>query len=555
MLDIQVRLDERLRENVDKIISGLLPHDNYTPELFSKLYLEFTKVIQPYEFTGEYFILISIFNQLIKLSNVIPSYKITLTKDSLNQHLNSNIYDLIRKPEVDIRSILIEEGLDINLETETGITDAVNILYTKVIDLYDKCFNMKIDTNECFSLLSSLQNELVNHVMERGLQNQLHILRDSLKIGRKLYAGPVACKEYNEQVNTELDKRLSLADDNITIIDSIDKINAMDAALAQSMEELAVCGIPPIDEETPMMTHWFRVVCAKEGVGKTMFAINSTVNLLLAGKRVVYMCGETDQARLFTKIVSNYICKKYNKFIDYKIIQNPNRYDIPEDILKLIRIAKVEIAESKNLVLVDYFDYTKIYNELKSLYDSLNFDAVVIDHTLALIGGSNLTERDRLDMLSNSIRRFKKEYPVFFLVLSHLSANASDDLRNGVRVKDSPTRGSSMLSKDADDLYVMHKDENLENKKLIQIQNYKRREATLIYKYMYIRSRFEVCSYDWDDELQGVGDMEISDANLEEMIDDINGTRDANLLDEFDDYDEDFDDFDEDYDEDEDDDY
>ena len=65
---------------------------------------------------------------------------------------------------------------------------------------------------------------------------------------------------------------------------------------------------------------------------------------------------------------------------------------------------------------------------------------------------------------------------------------------------------------------------------------------------MYIKSRFEVCSFDWDDELQGAGDMEISDARMEEMIDDINGVKDDNLLDEYDDYDEDFDDDFDDYD-------
>ena len=189
-----------------------------------------------------------------------------------------------------------------------------------------------------------------------------------------------------------------------------------------------------------------------------------------------------------------------------------------------------------------------MYSELKSLYERYRMDAVIIDHTLALTGGSHLSEKERIDRMSNDIRRFKKEYPVFFLVLSHMSSNGTDDLRNDVRVKDSPTRGSSMPSKDADDIYIMYANEALANKGLVQIQNYKRREASLIYKYMYIKSRFEVCSFDWDDELQGAGDMEISDARMEEMIDDINGVKDDNLLDEYDDYDEDFDDDYDDYD-------
>ena len=548
MLDINVRQDERLGENVEKIISGMLPHRNYDSQLFSELYLQLTRVIQEDEFTGEYYIIIRTFSELSKIGNMVPDYKAMLTKDNLNSILNANIYDLVRKPEVETQSILREEGVDVNLDTEQGLTDAVNVVYTKVMDLYERCYNLAENSNSCFGYIVSLKSELVNHVMERSVKNQVHILRDSYRIGRRVYAGANDCAEYMSMVTSELQQRLDSSHDGVTIIDDISKVQEMNAALEESMEKLADCGVPPIDEQTPMMTHWYRVLCAPEGTGKTMFAINSAVNLLLAGKRVVFMSGESDEPRLFAKITSNYIFKKYKKYVDYSMVQNPKNYDIPADILKLIRLAQAEIAELKGLIYQETFTYDRMYSELKSLYERYRMDAVIIDHTLALTGGSHLSEKERIDRMSNDIRRFKKEYPVFFLVLSHMSSNGTDDLRNDVRVKDSPTRGSSMPSKDADDIYIMYANEALANKGLVQIQNYKRREASLIYKYMYIKSRFEVCSFDWDDELQGAGDMEISDARMEEMIDDINGVKDDNLLDEYDDYDEDFDDDFDDYD-------
>ena len=257
-----------------------------------------------------------------------------------------------------------------------------------------------------------------------------------------------------------------------------------------------------------------------------MFAKDMAVNIILSGHRVVYMCGENVKNKMFCELLVNYIYKKYKYFILPSHINDID--NCPEHIRKVIHMAAIELADSHNLVLRDSYSYDNLYTEMQADYEKYHADAFIIDHSFALTGGySGDNGKRNIDTLSRDIKSFRKDYPVYCMVLSHPSIPAKDALAGDKTIEYSPTKGSQNLSTDADDLFVLRDNEVLRKENLIAIENTKRRDADRIHDKIILKKMFNVSHFEYDEVYQSTSTSLSVDADMFKKLDEIYGEDDS----------------------------
>ena len=521
MLIVDIQQDTLLQENLNKVLSGLLPHKNYNPDLFPDILRVLTALIEPEEMYGEYYTLVETLQKIRDIKHSIKSYKPRLTKDALISTLIANVPDLVRNEKVNITKLLEMEGHETNIDIERNFENACNLLYTRTLELYEDCYDLEISSEEAIGYITSLKSAFITHVAQESLKIQAQVLKSSVKVGRKLLAGPQDWLNYVASVHQTINNRLDEEDERVLKLDSMEKSDALMERLQATNIPLANYGIPIIDDETPMLRHRLVLLVAKDGTGKTMLAVNWTVNLILNKRKVLFMCGENNFEKVQPLFISNYIYQKYGMHVTPSDIGRIQ--DLPPDIRRLVNIARAEVMETGCLKLVKYFNYFTLYDELVAEYDKEPFDALVIDHTYALRGGG--TEYDRIGALARDIRQFKNDYPVFNLVLSHLSSDAKEAIVRGNRVEAPPTKGNGTLAGEADEIFVLSDTKELAKRGIVRMQNYKRRDASKIEDFILLKKKYNVCSFVWDDKLQNEGEnsSELGVQELENVYGEIDG--------------------------------
>ena len=244
------------------------------------------------------------------------------------------------------------------------------------------------------------------------------------------------------------------------------------------------------------------------------------------------MCGENTMPLVYASVLSNYIYKKHGLRISAEMVAKRN--SLPEDKKKLVNLTSAELSSSGKLILKDSFSYNNFYDEVVTIYDKTPFDALIIDHSMALLGTGNDTEN--ITNLAKQAREFKKAYPVYVQILSHLSVTAKDAISKGKVVDNSPTKSSSVLSAEADDIMLLIDNPILAKQNLLAIYNYKRRGAQRILENMIVRKKFDVSSYYYDPALQNsIDGIDLTAEQVLQDIDELHKVDDVSDDDDFDD--------------------
>lgn len=525
---------DTMQEPLNHLIGGLLPTENYDSQYFVEILQGINKYIRLEEFSGHYYALMAILKQLEKLTMSNLKYEPVVARSSVEMALQSNIYSLIRNNNVRMYDLLSINGYETNLDIEANVEPAARLLFKSTMELYDTCFNLNQKSSEALSYLPALKEAAIINVAVQSVQVQSRILSSEFRLGRKIYAGPQGWLEFNRETNTELENRITESDDNGTIrLDNLDVAMSRLKELNDMFVPLSKYGLPPMDSITPMLRHRLVVLCANENVGKTMFAINCVGNLLADGKKVLFMCGENANVLTQAKITANYIYKKFGVYITDAMIAHMDELSVEQQ--KLIIQATADIVEGGKLTLVDAFHYDTVYEELVAEYERSNFDAVFIDHSMALLGKGD--QYTNIGNLAVGLRRFKKDYPCYVQVLSHLSVVAKDALTRGKKIENSPTKGNGTLSAEADEILILIDNEKLAKENLLGIYNYKRRNAPRILDDMIVKKKFNISSFEWSDDIQG--SVTGLDIEADKAIEEINSLYDSDNSDD-DDEDDDF---------------
>ncbi len=139
------------------------------------------------------------------------------------------------------------------------------------------------------------------------------------------------------------------------------------------------------------------------------------------------------------------------------------------------------------------------------MFGKYKCDAYIIDHSFALTGGYDGDNGKRnIDNLAKDARNFRKNYPVYLMVLSHPSSYAKEYLSKDKKVNYSATKGSQNLSTDADDVFVLRDNEVLQKEGLLAIENTKRRDASVIHDNIIMRKMFDVSHLEYDEKYQAI---------------------------------------------------
>ncbi|WP_394863465.1 hypothetical protein [Paraclostridium bifermentans] len=510
MLLINILDDEVLQNAVDRVICGLLPTEGYEHILFGEILNNLFKYIRLEEFEGEYYVLLQMLERINTVKQAVKGYEPKLTRQILEATLESNIESLVASRNVNIRKLLEMEGQDTNIEIEETFDTACSILASRVYDLYDRSLAMNIPSSDSIGFLPALEAEFIIHVANQSIVAQSKIFNEGIKVGRKTFRGPHDWLDFTRITHLEVTQRTAASDNKVITIDSVSKSKELIEKVRANSVPLANYGIPPLDNDTPMLRHRLVIIAAQENVGKTSLSVEWTNNIIMNNHKVLYMTGENTYEKLYTKVLSNYIYQKHGYRITPKDIAQPDGLD--ENIVRLINVATAEFAELGLMRLAKAFNYETVYEELVAEYDKEPFDAVFIDHSYALLGGGEWY--NKIASLALAARNFKNDYPVYIQILSHLSTDAKKSLLSGKQVESSPTKGNAMLSGEADEIFVLSKNALLEKQGLIALQNYKRRDAKVVVENLILKTKFDVSSFVWDDKYQT-----ISNSVAQELVD------------------------------------
>jgi hypothetical protein len=506
LLDVDVAGDEELQIVVKRFISSLLPHENYDASCFGNNLTLLLKYVHLEEFKLEFRLILEALSDLNKIKCSFEDYSPNFTQENFESLLEVSIGDAITRPELGVRDWLTYEGMDGNLENEMVKEQACQKLFEKCVDLYEECFEMAEDSVLVSNREPELRAAFVSCIGLQAINTQAMIVRSSKRIGRKKLSGFEDWRKYVGTVYSELNDRLvDASNENTIVLDDIQKSTKMLRSLKEFCKPIAEWGIPVLDDFTPILKHRLVVVVGAENVGKTKFCIDKAVNVLMTGGKVVYMCGESQPAKVYADIIINYVWKKYGLIIRPEHVAAPE--ECPDDVRKMIGMTVDEIVTKKNLILKDAFNYSTLYEELVGLYEQTKFDMVVLDHSCALKGTVGTGLKDKIDELALRAREFKKAYPVCVLISSHPSVTARNSVSRGNTIDDSPTKGSQGLSGEADEVFILRDNETLAKQGLLELEVYKRRDADEITDRIILKKKFEVSALIYDENTQALDNM------------------------------------------------
>lgn len=523
-----IRFNEELKEVLDNLLSGMLPHENYDGSVLLDLEKIILRYIRIEEMDLEYLVFMNIINSIKKVYlGVDIKFMPKITKDSVDLILQNDLVRFVSTEGYKYKSWFEMRGVPYDFSNEMNIELASSKLYSEVIDLYDRCFDKAIPSAEALSYSVAYRAAFLDSISESTVTTQAEILRNGIWYKGSYYKSSEDWVKYMDMFISDLNGRL-----NDDLVSEAKAINTLERGLSmlhkasEARKPISTFGMPPIDDFVPIVSNRLTVICSKEGAGKTTYCTYLSNNIIRDGKKVLYMTGESTDDEIYVPILQNFIYKKFGAFVSqYDII---NHEKAPEEIQKIINLGVASLAESDCYHDRSAYTYETVYQELVADYEKYRFDVVIIDHSANLISNGKLkTEKEQIDALAVALRNFKNRYPVSIIVPSHFSTNAQNELTRFGRIYDnSPTRGSSVLSKEADDIFILMVNEKLEKQSMRAFSVFKRRKAskanigTIMMKVL-----FNCGEWVYDPKLQsndGFDELEVSAAidNIESVYND-----------------------------------
>lgn len=502
MLKFNLQEDEVLRTAINRFLSSLLPHENFDTQFFTENLSIVLKYVHLDEFKMEHYFLVAALADLNKIKVATNSFEPRLTEDTFQKIVSASISSVISRPELGVTEWLQYEGLDTNLTIPSVRDEVCQKVFVRCVELYRECYEMAVPSDQVMNGEPELRAAFIAHVGTQSINTQMEIVQGKLRLGRKTYSGFSDWLSYTKKMTAEIDNRLSESESQNTMkIDSLEGSYELLRSLQDLLVPIADYGIPELDQYTPILRHRLVVVVGKENIGKTKFAIDKAVNVIMTGGKVAYMCGESVKASIFADVMINFIYKTYGIIIRPEHLTAPEA--CPDDVRKMIGMSVDLMVTNGSLVLCDAFNYATLQSEMENLYDQTKFDMIVIDHSCALVGTyGDGSLSAKVEHLAYVCRDFKKKFPVCVMVTSHPSSLAKDSAKKGNATQDSPTKGSQNLSTEADEVLYLRDNETLIKQNLILLENTKRRNAGRIVEPVILQKKFEVNAFIYDASLQ-----------------------------------------------------
>lgn len=495
--------DEVLCGNLNHVISGLLPHENYEPKTFGLLWPTLTTVLKMENVKGLHFVFFSIFDKYFSLQNSVneENFQVRITRERFEKALANNLPDFVLEPQMDVEKLMSEEGKSSDISIPTVQNEAMGVIFSKAMDLYDTCFVLCQSYEDSMSYIVDLKDSIKANVIETGLQMQRAIVSTGLSYGRKFYRGTSGWLDFSQQLVREISEMDSSTEAELNCI-SLDVLNKIDSQVDAMSTGLAGYGIPQLDDFTPMLRHRLVVLVAQENTGKTKVITHLIATLIKAGVKSYFACGEAPPQLMFMQIVSSYIFQEYGMYFEPTDLFGKGFECLPEADKQLVATAKSRVALS-GIIIDDALTYDNVTPTFTAAYRN-GCEAFFVDHTQSLGGRKGRKIGDLVTTLTLDCRDLKKALPIYIMLSSHPSTDLKDILQKEQTkdIRKSPTAQSSTPAQEADELFILSDTDYYQKQGILQWLVYKRRGAVKPPAF-FIRKLFHVSSYEYDPNIQG----------------------------------------------------
>lgn len=508
--------DEVLSDSLNVVLSGLLPHENFSQDKFGLVYYALQSTLPLDSVRGIHYVMYYILGKYNEVSMLVGSdkFQVSLTRERFDSALANNLPDLILNPAVEISRLMEEEGKSADLNIPTVQQEIMGVVYDKCMSLYDTCFELCKGYEDALSGIVDLRTAIEVNMIETGLSVQRTIISTGMQYGRKFYRGVKGWLEFTQLLTRELTEAQSVGDSDL-VCDSVEKLAQVDQIVTEVGEPLGEYGIPVIDDFTPILKHRFCVLVAKENVGKTRIVERIIASLIRKGVKCLFSCGESSKEVVEMEIVSSYIRQEYGMYFPAQCLVGEGFEQLSSEDKQIVSTAKARVITSGLAISTD-LEYDNVTSKFRRYYE-MGYEAFFIDHSQSLRGRRGRKMQDLVTSLAIDCRDFKREYPVYVMLTSQPSADLKELLQkdNTKDLQISPTAQSATPSQEADELFIVSETEYLKRQGLLQWFTYKRRQAEKPAP-VYIKTEFNVSNYVYDPKYQSA--QEITDTQMSGLV-------------------------------------
>lgn len=526
MKTFKFRMTSEFEEIIDKIISSMLPHSTFDIVAAKGVAEELNNTIAVDECYGVYYIFLRVLNRLNIAKLYLQNTATILRREVFDNALAGAISEIILSDSFDALQFFSSYNQTFNLEVPQQLNDAASFAYSVCMDKYDELFALAVPTAEGMSWVDLLKQRMEYSITAKMLSQAAQILTEGITYDRKLRRGPREARKFMADALADVNQRVQsiYSDSNSRTVGaticnySVSK--QFDANNNLSVRNLYYMGITPIDDIIPVRTQDIITVIADEGIGKTRWAIDQAYRAVMAGKNVLYICGETPELKIKKNLESLHCFEMYGLQLQWSEVNDPTTipnktFEEIEDISIKVNAAVADFCENPEHGTVTYLQsafYENFEDTIRYYKDKDNIDIVIVDHILALRSNSEYTALGRLTTRQLRVSYLYecedvlvKECDIAFINTSHPSVQTSADLRADKAPGARAGAESSDSTKYSSMVFVLNNNAELRKQDLVKLYVTKLRDIPNIYDAIILKRLGYSNKHVFDPALQGLG--------------------------------------------------
>lgn len=535
---------------LDSIFSGLLPHQNFDENYAAQALSELDEILRIEELYGIHFCIW----QLIKNLRLVELYgrKIDnpLKRKCFDTAVQLNTTALLTNPNFDSTLYFSVNGVSFNLGVPLEYQSACDFVYSSLMAKYDELYQKAFPTKEVFSVIKLLGDSLKKNISTQIVRMSAQIIAESSEdvlYNGKYYKGFDDWKAFQYATLREINSRFRVtaasASNASHTLDSYEEYLEFSSENSLKFTPIYNMGFPPIKQ--PVYTQDIITIVADEGTGKTRFAVDQAYKALMAGKNVLYMCGETLISKIVLHIEARHIWTLNKLQFPLDVLAGINtfqfdglseeeakhKYDEFQGIINNARIDLYDNPKYGKLTVVQMLSYPDFYESICKYDSEHKLDLVIIDHVGALDENSadyqpnfnKYRPKEQRGMLLNLYKEesyLVKDRDLAFLNLSHTSSKANADLKANRDPGNRIGAESSAVTKYSSYVYLLYTNDTLKKIDSVILQQKKVRDWTPLFEPMVLTRRGSSQCHEYiESEQRHLQSSDINDDDIEDLVD------------------------------------
>ena len=377
-----------------------------------------------------------IIEDIIRKASFIPDAR------EFEMLLYTNVDRFIFSKEIDINSIVSNDGLPLDLNNTRDIDLAKDSLYGATMQKFEALINMKVSEGQALAGLHALNDFFQKSKVAKALSDAHKIFFEGLTIGKKSLSGldvvPYIMKEFTKINNTYNVQTISSQTD-VLDSDYLMKLNSLGQSNVKRI--LFDYSLEPIDEAFgPFKTGHTLAINGQEGVGKTRYAVSRIVQCVTKHKEnVLFYCGEQDNITLTQMLVCNYAFNE-GYYIEDAWVRDGILSDEQNIVFENMKVNFLTNPDYGKIILVTG---RMGVNEILPQIDFTNkfimpIGLAVVDHMGLL--ATEYQENKELQELYQALHSYGKMNNIGMMLLNHLN---DDEVNRILEGKDARTTGGA----------------------------------------------------------------------------------------------------------------